>query len=341
MTFNWKYILMHLVFWVLYIILWGVRDMVYAPSFLDTIDGNLIGSAVYAVGVYLNLYALIPGLLLKRKRWLYVVSLASVVILMGVISSLVFTEYYKDVHLPTSEFFASIKGVVTTASDFLVVYGLSTCLYFINEWYHKERKIKELETQTLKAELDLLKGQMNPHFLFNALNSIHVLIRKDTVKAQETLERFSNLLSHQLYDTNKSKISLDQEIQNLNNFILLQKIRHEDHVEVDWKYLGDLEGKFISPMLFLNFVENAFKHSDSKDDEHVKIEILININKSSLEFSCVNTVGNNESNDKNIGLGIANVRRRLDLIYPNKHELVIEKKDGMFSVNLVLQLDED
>lgn len=340
MRVNWKLVLIHLAFWVLYIIVWGLRDMAYAPTFLDTIDGNIIGSLVWSLGVYVNLYVLVPKLLLKRQIWMYVFALAIIIVMMGVISSIVFGEYYLNIDLSTSKYFGSVQGMVTTASDFLIVYGLSTCLYFINEWYAKERKIKDLENQNLKAELDLLKGQINPHFLFNALNSIHVLIRKDTVKAQETLEKFSDLLSHQLYDTNKGKITLEQEIQNLNNFIELQKIRHEDHVQVSWKFEGDVIGKLISPMLFLNFVENAFKHGETSGAESARIDILINVVDMNLEFSCTNSVVSKNSVEKN-GLGIANVRRRLDLIYPDKHELLIERKENKFSVNLVLNLDEN
>lgn len=332
---------MHLMFWMLYIIIWGLRDMAYAPTFRDTIDGNIVGSIIFSVGIYLNLYVLIPKFLLKNKRWLYVLGLFIVIVLMGVISSIVFGIYYKNIDLSTSVYFASTQGMVTTASDFLVILGFSTCLYFINEWYLKERKIHELENQNLKAELDLLKGQINPHFLFNALNSVHVLIRKDSDKAQKTLEKFSNLLSHQLYDVSKDKISLSDEIQNLDNFIQLQKMRYEDHVVVDWECKGVLEAKRISPMMFLNFVENAFKHGETIGTGPVKINILVNVEENNLEFSCVNSMTGTKGNSENNGLGIENIKRRLNLVYPNRHRLEIEISENTYSVHLGLSLNED
>lgn len=341
MKSNWKHIGAHILFWLLYVIIWGIHDLAFAPTFWDTLDGNIIGSVWYAVGVYINLFLLVPYLLLKNKRWAYLWSVVILTILVSYGLAQTFAWHYASIHQGTSDFFNSTQGIANTASDFLVVYGLATCLYFINEWYIKERKLRALESQNLKAELDLLKGQINPHFLFNALNSVHVLIRTNPELATNTLEKFSDLLSHQLYEVDKDKISLNREIQNLDNFIQLQEMRHQDHVEVSWRYSGDLEGKRISPMLFLNFVENAFKHGGTVGSGSVNIEILVKVEGNLLEFSCVNSaVDTAEASEKN-GLGIENIKRRLDLIYPNKHRLEIERGDDTYSVQLGLNLDED
>lgn len=341
MKINGKLILVHLGFWVLYIILWGVRDTAYAPTFWDTIDSNLIGSTMYAVGIYLNFYVLIPRLLLKRKQFWYVLAIIVLIGVMGYGGSKVFSAYYENVHQGTSDFFDTVQGTVVTAVDFLVVYALATCLYFINEWYVKERRLRELETQNLKAELALLKGQINPHFLFNALNSVHVLIRKNPEKAQHTLERFSELLSHQIYEVTKEKVALTSEVENLSNFIELQKMRFEDHTRINWQVKGQLNGKQIAPMLFLNFVENAFKYGEAKGDEAVRIDILLQANVDSVAFSCVNSVSKPVTVNGKLGVGIANVRRRLEILYPGKHQLDIERGEEHYSVNLELQLDED
>lgn len=341
MKFTWKTILVHLTFWGAYIILWGIHDTAYAPTFWDTLDGNLIGSATYAVGVYLNLYVLLPKLLLKGEKVPYVISVATLVIANSLLTSKALSWHYQDIHPDTSHFFNTWQGLANTGSDFMVVYGMSTCLFLIVEWYRKDKRIHELENRNLKAELDLLKGQINPHFLFNALNSIHVLIRKDKEKAQQTLEKFSDLLSHQIYDVSRDKISLEQEVKSLDNFIQLQQMRHEDHVKVNWNAKGDFVGKSISPMLFLNFVENAFKHGESKGNGQVKIDILIALHGDRLEFACVNSVNKVINGHKKLGLGINNVRRRLDLIYPRQHDLQIEEQDDVFSVYLTLELNEN
>ncbi|WP_157716134.1 sensor histidine kinase [Roseivirga echinicomitans] len=251
-----------------------------------------------------------------------------------------YASYYLSVDVGTSVFFYSAGGVANTASDFLVVYGLSTCLFFINEWYIKERKLRELETQKLQAELDLLKGQINPHFLFNALNTVHVLIKKDQDLARQTLERFSDLLSHQIYEVNNEVIPLKNEIDNLSNYIHLQKMRFENQMEVKWKVNGKLSDLVISPMLFLNFVENAFKHGDNVENGRVMIEIRMSVMERRMDFTCSNSIVAGKKQGNVLGVGIANVKRRLELIYPERHELTIGQTENLFSVHLILKLDE-
>lgn len=341
MKFDPKQILLHLLFWVLYLIVWGVRDMAYAPTFWDTLDSNIIGSFIFAFGAYFNIYILVPQLLLKRKKIAYAFSVTVLVLLIAVVTAQVFSWYFADKHLGTSQYFGSVKGVAGTAGDFLVVYGLATCLYFIKEWYVKERKLRELETQNLKAELEMLKGQINPHFLFNALNSVHVLIRKDPEKAQVTLEKFSELLSHQIYEVNKELVSLSGEVENLSNFIELQKMRFEEHANITWQVEGSLDKLKIAPMLFLNFVENAFKYGTSQGNEPVKIDMQLIVTDHTLSFHCRNSVNNVSTDEGKLGVGIANARRRLQILYPQKHTLNIVHDTNTYSVNLELELNED
>ncbi|MFY0592766.1 sensor histidine kinase [Roseivirga sp.] len=341
MKFNWKLIATNLLFWVLYVVIWSIRDMAYAPTFWDTVDANVIGGFIYGIGVYINLYIFVPKLLLKGKRLLYGLVMSVWLLLVAYLGAKLFVYLYKDVSPSTSEFFDSAGGLASTAVEFMVVYALAMSLYFINEWYIKERKLRALESQNLKAELSLLKGQINPHFLFNALNSVHVLIRTNPELASNTLEKFSDLLSHQLYEVDKDEITLTQEVQNLDNFIQLQKIRHQDHVEVNWHYSGDLNSKSIAPMLFLNFVENAFKHGESLTDGLVKIEITIKVEGSRLMFNCKNSALVEVELKENSGLGIENIKRRLNLIYPHKHELEIDSTNNTYSVHLALDLNED
>ena len=341
MKINWRTILVHLFFWVLYIVIWGVRDMAYAPTFLDTINGNIISSLIFSLGVYPNFYVLIPMLLLKNKKLLYAGAFLFTTIIISLIGSQVFAIYYMGIHQGTAEFFATTQGMASIGGDFLVVQGMATCLYFINEWYVKEGKLRELENRNLKAELDLLKGQVNPHFLFNALNSVHVLIRKDPEKAQATLERFSDLLSHQIYNVRDEAILLSEEIQNTENYVQIQKMRFENYVDVSWKVQGKVNGQMIAPMLFLNFIENAFKHGESQGDKPVEVDISLKVTPESVEFNCNNSAQAKPEGEGRLGVGIANVKRRLALIYPKRHELTIEHKPDMYSVNLQVDLGEN
>ena len=336
MRFNWKTILWHLLFWVLYIIIWGIRDMPYAGSFVNTLDSNFIGSLLYSIGVYLNLYILVPKLLMKGKRTAYVLAVVPLVVLIGYLTAQVFSLYFLNIDLGTSQFFDSVQGMANTGGDFLVVFGLATCLYFINEWNIKERRVKELETTSLKSELELLKNQINPHFLFNALNSIHVLIRKDPEKATSTLEKFSEVLSHQIYEVKKEKIPLKEEVDNLDNFIQIQKLRKDQDVKVAWATKGEFTGLMIAPMLFLNFVENAFKYCSGS--EGIGINIKLSVTDSLLEFICINCKPEVENGKSDAGIGLANVKRRLEILYPDSHELIVDSLDDKFEVKLTLNL---
>ncbi|WP_420385732.1 sensor histidine kinase [Roseivirga sp.] len=339
MKLNWKLIIIHILLWMLYILIWGFMDMIYAPTFWDTVDGNIIGSLSYCPGIYINMYFLIPYFLLENRRVLYVFLLTVLILANSYFSAQIFSYYYLHHHIPTSEFFASMQGMGSTGSEFLIILGFSMCFYFINQWYVKERRLRELESTNLRVELDLLKGQINPHFLFNALNSIHVLIRKDNEKAIETLEKFSDLLSHQIYDVKKEWVPLETEIKNLSNFIQLQELRFSNHVNVQWQVNGEPTGLKVPPMLFLNFVENAFKHGVSNKEEMTKVEVLLDIRESYLEFSCINSVTDEGLRHEGEGLGLSNVRRRLELLYPGKHQLEIEKNAQEFSVNLQINLN--
>jgi len=336
MRINGKTILVHLLFWVLYIIIWGIRDMPYAGSFTNTLDSNIIASILYSVGVYFNLYVLVPKLLMKGKRTAYTLTVIPLVVLIGYLTAQVFSLYFLNIDLSTSEFFDSFKGTANTGGDFLVVYSLATCLYFINEWNIKERRVKELETTGLKSELELLKNQINPHFLFNALNSIHVLIRKNPEKATATLEKFSEVLSHQIYEVKKEKIPLKEEVDNLDNFIQIQKLRKDDDVQIQWETQGEMNGLMIAPMLFLNFVENAFKYCSG--DGGFGINIKLSVTDSLLEFICINCKSEVEITKSDEGIGLANVKRRLEILYPESHELIVDSLKDRFEVKLTLNL---
>jgi LytS/YehU family sensor histidine kinase len=206
----------------------------------------------------------------------------------------------------------------------------------------KNRALKDrLEREKLEAEVKFLKAQINPHTLFNGINSIYHLIDKDKDKAKEILVRFSDLLRYQIYDCSDDKISLSHEIQFLENYFDLEKIRKGADVEIEFDYniheTGNLK---IAPLLLIPFVENAFKYvsnHDKKDLNFIKSKIIITGQE--LHFYIENSVEDTEKNDlKNSGIGLQNVKQRLQLIYPDKHELKISNFNNVFSVLLKIEL---
>ncbi|MEE9363524.1 MAG: histidine kinase [Cellulophaga sp.] len=329
----------HLLFWILISLLWSARDLIYNQNFFQNIKTNVYTFFPYAILVYFNLYVLIPKLLLAKKRVVYVSFLLVGLFLTTLLSSWSLDWYFIKINnLGTASFFASYEGKLSILTELLVIVGISMTFYFFNEWNKKEKYSAEIEKKKLEAELHQLKSQINPHFLFNSLNSIYIMLGINLELGKETLLQFSDLLSHQIYENNKERVMLSKEIENLKNYIKIEKIRHEDFVKLDYKFPTVLNNSYVTPMLFLPIIENAFKHGQSNDDYWISIKMEV------LQHDILNLIVENSLNIKketqtnNHGIGLNNVKRRLELIYPKNHKLSIEKKETSFKVNLKLKL---
>ena len=337
-------IINHLIFWILFILLWSVHDLNYHKYVLENIENNVFTFIPYAILVYFNLYVLVPKFLLKKRIALYISLLFLSIIAMTWFSSLYLSFYFKtvNVYIPTSEFFSGPQGKIAVATEIILSLCLSMTLFLIDEWFRKDRSIKDIEQKQLETELNLLKNQINPHFLFNSLNSIYIMLGKNLTVGKKMLLQFSEILSHQLYETSKKSISLDREFENLKNYIDIERIRHEDLVTVECTFPENHKTLNITPMLLLPLVENAFKHGQSSTGYWVKINAHVE-HGHTLNFTIENSFSNlnvEESKRKEVGIGLANVKRRLELIYPNRHLFNTEIKNATFIVRLNIQLDE-
>lgn len=208
------------------------------------------------------------------------------------------------------------------------------------EWI-KDRKIKaELEKDKIASQLELLKSQINPHFLFNSLNNIDVLIQDEPQKASEYLKKLSEILRFMLYESNTDKIPLIEEIEYIRKYIDLQKIRTSNDNFVKFEISGNASGKYIAPMIFIHFIENAFKYSINKKIENA-INIRFDISENQISFFCKNhnKTLNDTNPDKN-GLGIKLIKQKLDLIYKKDYVLDVKEEDNWYIINLEIQLDD-
>ena len=244
--------------------------------------------------------------------------------------------------------YANAKG--SRKTDFLeIILVFFPVLYFnvfgflfktFIEWIN-DRKIKaELEKDKVTSQLELLKSKINPHFLFNTLNNIDVLIMKEPAKASEYLKKLSEILRFMLYETGIEKILLSKEIEYIRKYIDLQKIRTANQDFVKFEITGDPEGKLVAPMIFIHFIENAFKFASNKKIDSA-VNISFNISDNKLSFLCSNHKSISEEllAEKN-GLGINLIKQKLELIYRNNYNLQIKDENNWFSVNLEIQLDE-
>lgn len=208
------------------------------------------------------------------------------------------------------------------------------------EWF-KDRKIKaELEKDKVTSQLELLKSQINPHFLFNTLNNIDVLILKEPERASEYLKKLSEILRFMLYETTTDSIPLTKEIEYINKYVALQKVRTLNDKFVELEIVGEMEGKYIAPMIFIHFVENAFKYATNKKIKHA-ISIRLDISDTKVSFKCNNHINSTDASTQNSnGLGLYLIKQRLELIYGMDYCLNVTCEDNWYIVNLEIQLKQ-
>lgn len=327
--------------------------MLYGGNFVDTYGtpyGYYAALTVYVIFVamfYVNMYVLVPVFLFRSKYVSYAVFLILLAVL-GVTILSFFHRNYFDAHLPQNYIDAQklIQRKNNQRADFYGIIvictslvSVSTTVKLLQRWLKDNERITELNNITFAMELNELKNQISPHFLFNMLNNVKALIRTNPEMASTVIIRLSEFLRYQLYENSGESIRLSSEIEFLSNFLNLEKIRKDNfHVEIQ-NHLdkGMMNNTFIPPGLFTVFIENAIKHCIDPNDEETYVKIDIQIKNQELHFSCVNSKSRAHhlvSKNRHNGLGLANIRRRLELLYTSKYQLDIISGPTEYRVNL-------
>ena len=229
-------------------------------------------------------------------------------------------------------------GFYSRSSQFLVVFIASTGLKALSQWYEERKRLQELEKSMIQAELSFLKSQIHPHFLFNSLNSIYYLALSKDDKAPEAILSLSDFLRFVTTESDQSRIPLEKEVKMLEEYIHLQGLRTSEKFDLQFQVVGALRDYSIMPLTFIPFVENAFKYGISANtDSFVHIEVKVN--DGSLAFSCDNSVVSGVNNrNHSEGIGLENIRKRLELTYPEHYSLKIDADSQVFHVNLLIDL---
>lgn len=230
---------------------------------------------------------------------------------------------------------------ITNTMTLLFLFGMNLGAKVYFKSADDREKLEQLEKQNLQQRLDYLKVQINPHFFMNTLNNIHALVDIDPEKAKTSIVELSKLMRIILYDGDKQMMSLSKEIEFIKNYIRLMSLRFTDNVTINTEFPDNPPHKEIAPMVFVTFIENAFKHGISYM-QPTKIDIAIRLHGNKLLFTCANTVRQAEksnSEEKKGGLGLANVKKRLDLIYGNAYKLDIKEQSTQYKVRLLLTLN--
>jgi len=303
---------------------------------------DIMGWLIYFLAIFfvipVNVFVLVPRYLLKNRPVGYFVRVILLICL--AISLLGIVQINKLPITQMEERFGELAFKLNFVSSFismgLMITGSSSILMF-RHWIKSNKRISELESATLQSEMDLLKNQINPHFLLNMLNNANVLIWKDKEEAQRVLYKLENLLRYQLNETYKERVLLLFDIRFLNDFLNLEKIRR-DRFEFTITKEGEMDDLLVPSFLFIPFVENAVKHNpDSNHLSYIHLHFQVIGNR--LNFYCENSKPLVKPVQKKTGgLGLKNIRRRLALLYPDKHTLTICDEEKKYIVKLKLIL---
>ncbi len=286
---------------------------------------------------YINFLVLIPRYLNHKKYAKYVLAVLAVMLLFGFIKygfAVMFKEFVLVREKGMTMTFWSYY--LSTFFTSLIFVFLSTVLKFTLDWFLNERIQRDLENQRLSAELAFLKSQINPHFLFNSLNTIYSLAYQKSATTPDAILKLSEIMRYMLYECNDNKVDLAKELQYLQNYIDLQKIRFGSKGNVDFEVTGTVDGQQIVPLLLISFIENAFKHGVASDPES-PILIRIEVYPERLLFKTENKK-HQYNKDPEGGIGLINVKRRLNLLYPDKFSLDIDDGPEVYSCILLLNL---
>ncbi len=336
-------IVVNVLFWafltVLYVFAYINAEV--KPTWFDVlVEFGILGLINFSM-FYINYLILIPNVIQTRQKpWLYVIFLLALVAIVIVIKfgiALAYPEILLEytvnkVKKSLSYNIFLIRIVFSTGS--LVV--ISSLLKFTVDWFANIKISRSLETEKKDMELQFLKSQLNPHFLFNSLNNIYSLAYQKSDKTADAILKLSEIMRYMIYESNDSWVNLSKEIAYLQSYIELQKLRFKDGAAVEMTINGEIDGQHIVPLILISFVENAFKHGIAND---AKDPIRINIiaNQKILHFSVTNKK-NTANKDGMGGVGLNNVERRLQLLYPDRFKLNIVNSATHYTTELMLDI---
>lgn len=310
------------------IVIWAILLFIF--TMIIQADNSLLTS-IYLIAfimppIYISNWKILPLFFKEHKLLAFVLFMSNILIFTGIgvwlMSSFVATFEWRMLY-------NAFGGVLLS-----VLFG--TTLKISRDSFFRRQQEKE-------AELKLLKAQLNPHFLFNTLNNLYGLSVVKSDQLPSLMLKLSDLLRYSLYETKETVVPLEKEIQYLVNYMSLEKIRLEDQADISFTKTGDFQAHSIAPMLLIVFVENAFKHLGVLEGDKSIVKVDLTIKDEELAFECTNTVDSSAINNQNLekgksGIGLHNAKKRLELIYPNKHDLKIHQDISSYAIKLKVSL---
>ncbi|MCG8306462.1 MAG: histidine kinase [Cytophagales bacterium] len=329
------------------------------------LKGHWIRMAPFMLLTLINHFVLVPYLLFRKKNLMYAIGIVAVVLVIFIAFTWIFTTSAR----PEARLLLPPRGINPTVGkmehrpaplhalppiprerdkaslppkiNFLVVailiVGFDTGLRTVFRWNKTDRERLKLEKENINNQLALLRNQVNPHFFMNTLNNIHALIDLNTIEAKEAIIRLSHLMRHLLYDSNVELSPVSKELKFIESYIDLMKLRYSEKVEISLQLPEYLPDKKIPPLLFTSLLENAFKHGISYSKVSF-VRVIVIVSEEELTFRVRNSKMENKYGAGPSGIGIENTKRRLDLIYREKYQLVFSESENEFNVRLIIPL---
>ena len=327
-------------FWLGYFVFNVVRWGSYFDDYWYSLKSNLVEFPIHIIVVYINVYYLIPKLILRRRYWSYLFSLMSMLAMVYLLrTGLNYVLVTKNIW-PEAESvgnFLQLNHIVAVVLGELYVIGFVSAIKLLIAWTIEKQRNEDLAKLQLSTELKYLRTQIQPHFFFNTLNNLYALTLTKSDNAPQLVLKISDMMEYVLYEVNGAKADLIEEINYINNFIDIARLRFNESVECETDITGDIEDVEVPPLLLLTFIENCFKHG-LKDSDKVKVKMSFEIKNDYLEFALVNSF-NPESNISNEdGIGIVNTKRRLNLLFANDYVLDSNIKDDLYHLFLKIPI---
>lgn len=286
---------------------------------------------------YTNYFVLFERLLRKKKIGLLIAGEMGLALFAGILGWL-FVAIMQGEWVPFGDWYEVITTIWIIGTGGMINGVVGLVLKGFVTWFNEVRQKEQLAEKNHEMEMALVKAQLSPHFLFNTLNNIDVLIEKDPPKASEYLQKLSEIMRFMLYETHVEQIQLAQELEYIDRYLHLQKIRSANELYVQWQVEGDATSHSIAPMLFFPFIENAFKHLVHRQKDAPAIQISLSIQPHSLHFLCRNQFSASADRTQNVGgLGLELIEKRLALLYPGKYTLRKGVEGDFFVVDLKIK----
>lgn len=324
----------HILFWLLLYVTLALLDDHEDIGFRILKEG--INVTFFAIMVYVNLQILFPLYNKNKLLLLHVLLVVLVAVLLTPIKTAILYAISYN-HENVQRYLLDNISAIFLSTFFI---GISSSVYGImREWIKTQQEKQDLIHRSTQTELKFLRSQINPHFLFNTLNSLYALTLKKSDKAPEVVLKISETMRYMLYECNEPTVPLHKEVQHIENYLELEKIRHGESAKIDFELKGDIENQAIAPLIFITFIENCFKHgfNNIREDRwmHISLEVI--------NDKCILITKNKISdlpldNKKDGGIGLINVRKRLNILYPESHTLNITQNNQVYTVRLELKL---